>query len=370
MKKAAFSILLVFFILLSMSITIYAEDIIITEDTELGVYDPSQYISGEIQDILNSYGAENIESVSTDKLTGIIINLLKKSVSKYSFELKIMLSLTVLAAFIKKIVFSQHFLTAVTYILTLAYIVLIFKIFSQILITSKDVLSELTEILNLILPSLCSILIISGCTLSVLTATASFSAAISFINNVLCNFLSSCVCILIIVMLFEKMTPLLNEMGSFRFVKNTVMNTLKFLTTLLISVISFQTILSAGKDSVAMRTVKFAATNFIPIVGSAVSESMKTITAGIKLLRTSVGTTCIFAVFLTVLPVMIEIYILKCIFAVFSIFSSLMGAQSEKNILETSSDILDIINGIIIFSLLISIITLMLFVTTGLIGAV
>ena len=148
------------------------------------------------------------------------------------------------------------------------------------------------------------------------------------------------------------------------------MNTLKFLTTVLISVISFQSILSAGKDSVSMRTVKFAASNFIPIVGSAVSESMRTITAGMRLLRTSVGTTCILALFLTALPVMIEIYILKCVFAVFSIFSGLMGAQTEKNILETSSDILDIINGIIIFSLLISIITLILFITTGLVGMV
>ena len=68
---------------------------------------------------------------------------------------------------------------------------------------------------------------------------------------------------------------------------------------------------------------------------------------------------------LTVMPSIIEIFLLKTVFGVFSVFCGLLGANAEKSLYDATIDILNIVNAIIIFSLLIALISIVLFITTG-----
>lgn len=364
MKRKLFIILTLIFII-TFRFNVFADDIIINEDIQLEPYESDQYIPDDIKDILKDNGAESSDEIDPETVFEIIGSQIKISYSKYSASLTVIVSMIVLASVIKRIIRNERFLLSVSYITTLINIISIFGIFRDVLSNSINILTSLTEVLSLVLPSLYAILLTSGCTFSALVSGASFGVALSFINNVIIQFMSPLIYILLIMMLFEKVSTYLSDTGLFKVAKNTVMNTLKFITTVLLSVMSFQSILGASKDSVSLRAVKFAASNFIPIVGGVVSESMRTISAGLKLLRTSVGGTFIIAIFLTVLPIIIDIFLLKTMLSIFSIFSGLLGATGEKSLYDSSVDILNVLNGIIIFSLLISVISVILFITTG-----
>ena len=344
---------------------VLADDIIINEDTELEKYSSEQYIPTEIEDILSENGVSDTDNIEMTNVLEIVGSYIKSSFSKYSGYINLIMIMIFLSSVIKRSVRSERFMISEGYVTSLVHIVAVFGVFSEVVKSSEAALASLTDILGLTLPSLYAILLSSGCTVSAIVSGASVGVALSFINDIIMRFIAPLVYILMVIMLFEKMTSYLSDTGIFKVAKNTVMNTLKFITTLLLSVMSFQSILGASKDSLGMRTIRFAATNFIPIVGGAVSESMRTVSAGFKLLRTSVGGTFIFAMVLTALPIITDLLLLKTVFGMFSMFCGLLGAGVEKSLYDSAVDILNIINAIIIFTLLVSLLSMILFITTG-----
>lgn len=73
------------------------------------------------------------------------------------------------------------------------------------------------------------------------------------------------------------------------FIKNTVGWLFGLLMCLLSSVIAFQNTVSAAKDGILGRTVRFAASRFIPVIGNTVSESARTLSESLRLVRSVTG---------------------------------------------------------------------------------
>ena len=70
----------------------------------------------------------------------------------------------------------------------------------------------------------------------------------------------------------------------------------------------------AGKaDSVATKTVKFALSGFVPIVGGAVSDAYSTVRGSFDIIRTSIGTIGTTALMIIMLPPVIEIMIYRLV---------------------------------------------------------
>ncbi len=62
------------------------------------------------------------------------------------------------------------------------------------------------------------------------------------------------------------------------------------------AVIYFQSVISVSKDGLASRTVRYAASSLIPVIGNVVSESARTLSESLKLVRSVSGTAAIFAI--------------------------------------------------------------------------
>ena len=77
--------------------------------------------------------------------------------------------------------------------------------------------------------------------------------------------------------------------------------------TVFIGVLGLQTSISGASDSVGLRTAKFVAGSFVPVIGSAVSESLATVQGCLSLLKTGIGTYAVAALAVIVLPPLIEL---------------------------------------------------------------
>jgi stage III sporulation protein AE len=97
--------------------------------------------------------------------------------------------------------------------------------------------------------------------------------------------------------------------------------------------LSVKGITASIRDSVSIRTVKFAISNYIPIIGNYLSEGFNLVMAGSVLIKNAVGLSAMILLLVTVAPLIIDIM-------VFSLALSLLGAVVEPLGLSGVSNIL------------------------------
>ena len=113
-----------------------------------------------------------------------------------------------------------------------------------------------------------------------------------------------------------------------------------FLMMLLSAMLAAQTTLGAASDSIAMRSAKFAAGNLIPVVGGSVAELLRTISAGVGYLRTTVGLCGVLLVLLFLFPMLVKLFLLRLTWQLSASFADLLGCDREKKLLEEFSSIM------------------------------
>lgn len=116
-------------------------------------------------------------------------------------------------------------------------------------------------------------------------------------------------------------------------IKRTFTLGLSFLMLLLSFLLSLQTTLAAGADTLALRTVRFAAGSFLPVVGSSVSEALKTVSGSISYLRTLAGSGGILVLFFLFLPMFLSLLVTRLVFLLSNALAELMGATGEGKLL-------------------------------------
>ena len=81
--------------------------------------------------------------------------------------------------------------------------------------------------------------------------------------------------------------------------------------TVFTTVMAHQTALAKSADSVALRSLKFASGNMIPVIGGALGEAADGYLAGVSLIRSASGTLAAAAVISYVLPALLKLAVLR-----------------------------------------------------------
>ena len=79
-----------------------------------------------------------------------------------------------------------------------------------------------------------------------------------------------------------------------------------FMMALFSAVLGIRQVLSNSLDSVSGRAAKFAVSSFVPVVGSAIGEALKTIQGSVTVLKSGVGVFVIIALAVTFLPLLLR----------------------------------------------------------------
>ncbi len=122
--------------------------------------------------------------------------------------------------------------------------------------------------------------------------------------------------------------------------KKNYTTVLTFLMMLLLTMLGAQTTLGARRDSLAMRSFKFAAGNWIPVVGGSVGELLRTVSAGVGYMRGTVGICGVLLLLLTLLPTLVELFLMRFVWQLCASFADLLGCDGEKRLLEEFASLL------------------------------
>jgi len=114
---------------------------------------------------------------------------------------------------------------------------------------------------------------------------------------------------------------------------------LSFFMMLLLAMLGSQTILGASKDTLAMRSAKFAAGSMIPVVGGSVAELLRSVSASVGYMRSAVGICGVLLLLLLMLPTLVELLLARATWQICSFFAEILGCDGEKRLLDEFASI-------------------------------
>lgn len=200
-------------------------------------------------------------------------------------------------------------------------------------------LADLTSLVTVMSPLTAVLYASGGNTATAGVSTTAFSVFIGVAENIVAKtvtpFFGICLCLACIDATFPKIG--LN--GLLGLIKKTYTSILTFVMAIFCAVLSAQTAISTATDSVALRAARFAAGSAIPIVGGSVGETLKTLTAGIGVLKSSFGIIGVVLIGFLTLPMLITLLLDITVFNAVGAVSDLLGCEAEKKLFTSVSGI-------------------------------
>lgn len=126
-------------------------------------------------------------------------------------------------------------------------------------------------------------------------------------------------------------------------VKKLVVWGLGLIMTLFLGILSIQSMITASADNAAMKTLKFAVSSSVPIVGGAVSDALSTVSGSIEVLKSGIGGFGIAAGVCMLLPPVITAAAYKLFLFLAGVVSDLFGCDSTGRILRSGENVMSVI---------------------------
>ena len=131
--------------------------------------------------------------------------------------------------------------------------------------------------------------------------------------------------------------------------------------TVFTTVMAHQTALAKSADSVALRSLKFASGNMIPVIGGALGEAADGYLAGVSLIRSASGTLAAAAVISYVLPALLKLAVLRAGLSVVAAGAEIMGRGKEAAVVREAGEVLGIAVALICTASVLSVIAVGVF---------
>ena len=150
-------------------------------------------------------------------------------------------------------------------------------------------------------------------------------------------------------------------------IHKTYTRVFSFLMLLLCGVLGLQHTLARGSDTLALRTVRFAAGSFLPVVGSSISEALSTVAGSVQYLRGTVGVGGIAVMICLFLPMFLSVCLTRLTLSLSAAAAGLLGCAREEKFLGASAGVFGYLSAVIaaLFVMVVFSLTLLARCATG-----
>ena len=220
---------------------------------------------------------------------------------------------------------------------------IIFKIILDLVKSSTTTINSISNLLEVLLPIILTLIISLGGTN---TATV-FQPTLA----IFCNFVTKLfVEILLPIFIFS---IIFNIIGNFytntklekfsKFLNSLFKSILGIVFTIFIAFLTIQGLTSSAIDGISIKTAKYALKNYIPILGSYLSEGVGIILLSTSIIKNAVGVAGLIVIIFLILKPIIKILILILLFKLFSAILEVI-CKSNSKLLEEVSKSLGMLN--------------------------
>lgn len=355
MKKIAAVLPLIFACIYFMFIPVFAEDNFASE-IGIDVSSLNENIPPDAEDMIadNGISADNVDAVKDISPADVIKYMLGEAKAKLDYPLKllVMLFAVIIAGSVAENFGSCIENKSVSSVYGMVCVLIAVGITSDPIIkcvkTASDTLYSGSDFVTSYIPVFSGIMASSGC----VTSAAAYSAVMvifsEFAASAAANYLMPLVSICMALGIIQSVNEAFDLTSITDMIGKAVKFILGFIMTVFIGLLSLQSIIGASADTIGVKAAKYLASNCIPVIGGAVADAYTTLKASLGILRGGVGFFGIAVIFVSVVPALIEVVLVKVSFCIAEIISGMFGIKGIKTLLHNSSAVLSMIISLII----------------------
>ncbi len=372
-KRITVLILVIFYLCAGFGITVYAEEQTssdepsITDELGIDVNGITDNLTPEVNEFISEH---NLSVDNTDEMTKIspkdvfnyILNQLKEKMLSPLKTLASILAVIIICSVIQSTgdsMANKSYTRIYEIICVIISVQIIVKPLTDCITTTTRTLRDGGAFMLGYIPVFASITASAGN----ITSAVSYNmlvvlvaeAAVQLASHYIMPALSICMALGIV----EAVNPNFNLSGITNAIKKASTFVLGFIMTIFIGLLSIQSVVGASADTLGIKAAKFMASNFIPVIGGAVADAYTTVKSSLGLLRGGVGFFGIAALFIMMLPPILEVLGMWLTFSAGNIIAEMFGVNQLKILLKNSSSVLSLA-----FSLLICFSVMLIISTT------
>lgn len=355
MKKIAVIIPLVLVCIYFMFIPAFAEENFASEiGVDISTLDENVPPDAENVIADNGISADNTDAVKNISPSDVIKYMLGQVRTKLNYPLKllVMLFAVIIAGSLTENFGSCIENKSVSNVYSTVCVLIAVGIISDPIVkcvkTASDTLYSGSDFVTSYIPVFSGIMASSGC----LTSAAAYSAVMvvfaEFASSAAAHYLMPLVSICTALGIIQSINEAFDLTSITDIISKAVKFILGFIMTVFIGLLSLQSIIGASADTIGVKAAKYLASNCIPVIGGAVADAYTTLKASLGILRGGVGFFGIAVIFISVVPALIEVVLVKASFSIAEIVSGMFGIKGIKTLLHNSSAVLSMITSLII----------------------
>jgi len=301
---------------------------------EIKKYIPEDVFLGEnVQQISESINLSNFFYFLLNTLSSLIAPTSKKLISLIS----IIVAVTILDAV--KYSFSSDFVCEILNYISL--LVLSVCLYDCVLLCTSRIklfIDVTGNLMNMLLPAMTLLYTLGGNVASAVVNSASVAFFTTLINIISSNLLFPIINLCFGLSLAGNVSGVRGLNGIAQNIKNFFTFIITTLLATLSTVLLFKSNIALSADELTARTVKFAG-SFIPVIGSVVGDSVKSVISVFELVKKSVGFIGIIIILIITIPILFELILNKFYLSICSSLSELSGMSENANLIKEVSSV-------------------------------
>lgn len=314
----------------------------------------AEELAGYLPDVLDEYGIGSLESfsdilpantselgsdalsIAEDFTIGRVVDLifaeLGELVAPITRQLSILLGLVIIISVVnaaKNSISNGSITAALEYVTLLCTVIAAYTAVSNVWERIADTLTNLTAFMTGLIPIMGTLYVAGGDVTAAAVSSAGLMTLTGFCEQLSYYGLWPVLRICFGLSLVTGLGGQVNLSGVSQTFRNMFTTILAFSMTVLSFVLSNQVNLALSADNLSAKALKFAASNYIPVVGGALGDAVRAIGGSVGVLRSTLGTASVAVIFAIVIPAILQIYLSRFVFSITASVAKLTGCDRE-----------------------------------------
>ena len=274
------------------------EEIIASQKDDLNISSFIDESKDYTKNIFPDIDMENLLSdaikgeINNGKIFGNILNLFGKEIKSTIKTLASILIIIVIHSVFKSVsenLGNQNISQITYYVQYILIVTLIMANFTDIVTVVRESIQNLVSFMYMLTPILITLMITTGSIVSANVLQPVLLFTISFIGNLISNFILPIILISAVLGIVSQISSKFQIDKLSSFFNSGIVWILGIVLTIFVGMLSLEGTLSSSVDGLTAKATKAAVSNFIPVVGKVLGDSIDTVLGCASILKNAVG---------------------------------------------------------------------------------
>ncbi len=323
---------------------------------------PNEFIAGD--DVVGISDSFTFSSVLT-VIAEFVKSAFRPFIKTFSTLLATIVACSVLNA-AKNSIADKSMMKIVGFVSMITVSLASYSVLKDMWLSLEVFLDRMNVLINSMLPVMTLLYTLGGNVATAVVNSSGTAITLTLINTVCQNGLFPFLKTLFVFSLTSSIGGFKGIDGISKSVRTVFTVVLSSVMTIFSIFLLFKTNLAMSSDGIAARSIKFAG-SFIPVVGSALGDSVRSIMSGLGLIKSASGFVGIMIVLCVTLPVLLTVISNKICFDFVGGIALMLGCENEGKIMKDLSSMLNFVLALAVSISVLFVFELTIFINTSLV---